>query len=254
MDATKMKLLLGSGALAVAFLGGVALAPGFAGAAAAQLGGGQTATTAQLGDDLDVEVDERPAGDLLKAAADYIGITTDQLRTEMGGDKSMADVAIAHGKTRDGLIQALVNAATTDIQQLVDRKGFPAPRAELVGLRTGIQAASDYLGIGAKDLITQLRSGKALGQIADATSGKSRQGLIDAIVAAESKAIDQAVAGGKLTQAQADQMKANLTTRVTTFVDATRPRMDDHPGPGFGSGPGGRSGKGGGAPQPTQTP
>ena len=36
------------------------------------------------------------------AAAAYIGITEAQLRTELGTDKSLADVAVAHGKTRDG--------------------------------------------------------------------------------------------------------------------------------------------------------
>src|SRR2546430_4119942 len=53
--------------------------------------------------------------DYLSAAATYIGITTDQLRTELGTDKSLADVAVAHGKTRDGLIQALVPAGPTHI-------------------------------------------------------------------------------------------------------------------------------------------
>ena len=43
-------------------------------------------------------------------AATYIGVTEDALRTELGTGKSLADVAIAHGKTRDGLIAALVAA------------------------------------------------------------------------------------------------------------------------------------------------
>jgi len=45
-----------------------------------------------------------------------------------------------------------------------------------------LQAAADYLGTNAGDLRTQLQAGKTLGQVADATSGKSRDGMIDAIV------------------------------------------------------------------------
>lgn len=46
--------------------------------------------------------------------ATFLGITADQLRTELNG-KSLAQVAQAHGKTRDALIQYLVQQATTRI-------------------------------------------------------------------------------------------------------------------------------------------
>src|SRR5437667_9785718 len=65
-------------------------------------------------------------GSYITAAATYIGITEAQLRTELGTDKSLADVAIAHGKTRDGLIQALLAAQQQEIATLVDRKGIGA--------------------------------------------------------------------------------------------------------------------------------
>jgi hypothetical protein len=47
----------------------------------------------------------------------------------------------------------------------------------------GLEAAASYLGTTADALRAQLQSGKTLAQIADATSGKSAQGLIDALVA-----------------------------------------------------------------------
>lgn len=46
--------------------------------------------------------------------ATFLGITAEQLRTELNG-KSLAQVAQAHGKTRDALIQFLVQQATTRI-------------------------------------------------------------------------------------------------------------------------------------------
>jgi hypothetical protein len=52
----------------------------------------------------------------LDAAATYLGLTEDELRSELDNGKSLADVAKAHGKTVDGLVQALV----TDAEQHLD--------------------------------------------------------------------------------------------------------------------------------------
>jgi hypothetical protein len=49
-------------------------------------------------------------GDVLDAAATYLGLTEDQLRTQLMAGKSLADVAKAQGKTVDGLKQAMTTA------------------------------------------------------------------------------------------------------------------------------------------------
>ena len=115
------------------------------------------------------------------------------------------------------------------------------------GLFGGLGAASSYLGLSTSQLMTQVAAGKTLAQIANATSGKSASGLIDAMVAAQKKQLDQAVSNGRLTKSQADQLEANLKTRVTSMVNGTF-------GPGrggfFGGGrPGGQGGFGYGGPQ-----
>ncbi len=84
-----------------------------------------------------------------------------------------------------------------------------------------IAAAAAYLGITQDALLTQLQSGKTLAQVANATSGKSAAGLIDAMVAAEQKELAAAVKAGRLTQAQADQMTANLKAHETAEVNGT---------------------------------
>lgn len=116
MKITNVKIPVAGAALALAFLGGIALAPSLVSTAAAQIPGNTDQAVAHRGPG---------AGDLFQAAADFIGITVDQLRTEMGTDKSMADVAVAHGKTRDALIAALSTAQTAKLAELVDHKGFP---------------------------------------------------------------------------------------------------------------------------------
>jgi AraC-like DNA-binding protein len=47
----------------------------------------------------------------LSAAADYLGLTEAQLRSQLESGKSLAQVATAQGKTANGLIDALVSAA-----------------------------------------------------------------------------------------------------------------------------------------------
>lgn len=183
----------------------------------------------------------------LTTAATYIGVTEDALRTELQTGKSLADVAVAHGKTRDGLIAALTAAATTEITTLVDKQnpipaGGPGGPGGPGGARgfhiegAPLAAAATYLGATEADLRTKLQSGQTLAQIAAATAGKSRDGLIAAIVADENGKIDAAQTAGRITADQATQMKANTTARVTALVDGTAPAG----GPGFGPGPRGR--------------
>src|SRR5256886_17035995 len=169
----------------------------------------------------------------MSAAATYIGITTDQLRTELGTAKSLADVAVAHGKTRDGRIQALVTASQTSITTLVDQKGVGAQRGPggpgrgVIGDQLSV--AATYLGTTTADLQTKMQGGQTLAQIAAATSGKSRDGLVAALTADAKAKIAAAQAAGTITADQATQLGNGLADRIARLVDSTRPA-----GPGFG--------------------
>jgi hypothetical protein len=220
------------------------------GIAAAALGPNNVATAVMASLPGDVALAIQNNGHLggpgfLATAATYIGITEDALRTELGTGTSLADVAVAHGKTRDGLIAALVAASTTEITTLVDTKNpFPPKPSGGPGVGRGfriegnsLQVASTYLGITEADLRTKLQSGQTLSQVASATAGKSRDGLIQALVADENAKIDQAQTDAKISADQATQLKTNVTTRVTALVDGTMPV-----GPGFGF-PGGPRGR-----------
>src|SRR5438105_547231 len=180
---TSMKALQPAKALLIAAVIGLGLSGGFA-AAALLPGGSAPAALSQLWDSTvgrSLENGPGDKGSVFTAAATYIGITEAQLRTELGTDKSLADVAVAHGKTRDGLIQALVAAQQQSIATLVDQKG--------IGARTGgpgpgfgrgpggskvtgdpFAAAATYLGTTTADLQTKIRAGQTLAQIANATA------------------------------------------------------------------------------------
>ena len=229
------KALIGAGAALL-------LSGGMAAAALGPTAG--TTFVASLPGDLTLAVNGHGIGGpgFLAAAATYIGITEDQLRTALASGKSLADVAVANGKTRDGLIAALVVAATTDITTLVDKQEpFPAKGPGGLGFPGGprvegdsLAAAVTYLGTTTEDLRTKMQAGQTLAQIANATAGKSRDGLIAALVAASTAKIDAAQAAGTITADQATKAKANLTQRITDLVDSNRPLG------GFGSGRGHR--------------
>jgi hypothetical protein len=55
----------------------------------------------------------------LDAAANYLGITEAQLHSELQGGKTLAQIAKDHGKTADGLVNSLVNAAKAKLDAAV---------------------------------------------------------------------------------------------------------------------------------------
>jgi DNA-binding phage protein len=224
------KMLIASG-ITLVMTGGVAaaaLSPVAADAVIAQLPGGAA-----------LFVSGGPFGSphSLATAAAYIGVTEADLRTELQTGKTLAEIAVAHGKTRDGLIAALSAEATKQITTAVDQpgttftdrggKGGPGGR----GLTNDIAAAAAYIGTTEADLRTKLQAGQTLTQIATA-AGKTRDGLIAAMVADGNAKIDAALGAGTITAAQATEKKAALTAHVTAEVDEVRT-----------GGPGGRRGR-----------
>ena len=203
------------------------------------------------------------AGSMADTAASYLGLTREQLIAQLKSGKTMAQVAVAQGKSVDGLIDALVAAGTAQLDKRVadgtltaaqrdtivsqlktrvsnfvngtgSRPGFGA-RADVAGSMA--DTAASYLGLTREQLIAQLKSGKTMAQVAVA-QGKSVDGLIDALVAAGTAQLDKRVADGTLTAAQRDAIVSQLKTRVSNFVNGSGGR----PGFGAGGGPGGSSG------------
>ena len=88
-----------------------------------------------------------------------------------------------------------------------------------LGRRDNLSIAASYLGLSEESLFEQLRSGKSLAEIANATSGKSAAGLIDALVKDAQVGLAQAVKDGRITQDQADTIAADLEARITELVN-----------------------------------
>jgi len=189
----------------------------------------------------------RGPNDELAAAATYLGLSQSELQTAIQSGKTLAQIADAtSGKSAAGLINALVVAEQTELAAAVTAGKLTQAQADQVtstlkerftnfvngtgplhhghgGGGDDFAAAATYLGLSQSQLQTALQSGKTLAQIADATTGKSAAGLINALVAHEQTELAAAVTAGKLTQAQADQIGAALKERFTNMVNGVRP-------------------------------
>ena len=185
------------------------------------------------------------------AAASYLGLSRDELMLQLRSGKTLAQIAGAtSGKSVDGLVDALVAAAKTKLDAAVTAGKLTADQEQTIlsKLRSGVtdlvnnvgpkigpgvgpgpghgfgvgadlSTAASYLGLSTDELMSQLRSGKTLAQIAQATSGKSVDGLVDALVAAAKTKLDAAVTAGKLTADQEQTILSKLRSGVTDLVN-----------------------------------
>jgi hypothetical protein len=113
-----------------------------------------------------------------------------------------------------------------------------------------LDAAAQALGMTVEDLRSALQGGKSLAAVAT-EKGIDVAKVVDALVAEFKAHLDQEVASGIHTQAEADQKLAGARSRIEAFVNGTAPAGG--PG-GFGGGrPGHGPGFGGPSPAGTTT-
>ena len=111
--------------------------------------------------------------------------------------------------------------------------GFGPGGRGIGALKVGLDVAAEKLGMSREDLVTELRSGKSLADVAG-EKGVSVEDLTAALKAEAVERLDAAVADGRLTQAEADEKKAVLDEHLARAVQ----REGGH-GRGHGWGRGG---------------
>ena len=193
MTFNKWPLAVAAGAFSTAFIGGVALA-GFQPFA-------DSTTVATVPSVTDNATDQERSRDI----------------------KAILDRLVAKGTItqaqEDAILQAVKDAAPSPRPNVKPtRPSGPNPMAFIGDL---MRAASDYLGLDRRALLTQLSGGKSLADIANGLSaqGKSAQGLIAALTNAANGRIDAAVTAKKLTADQAAALKPKVAAEITTFVN-----------------------------------
>ena len=128
------------------------------------------------------------------------------------------------------LTQEQADKVAATLDEKLPRRG-PGGPGHRHGARLAAEAVAKVLGITVEELRTQQRAGKTLAQIA-AAEGISKATLIDGLVKAAEAELAAAVKDGRLTQAQADEMKSGLRARITEKVDKVGPGPRGHGGPG----------------------
>ena len=97
-----------------------------------------------------------------------------------------------------------------------------------------VEAAAKALGMTAEELKAELSAGKTIAQVA-AAKGVAISKVTDALVAEFKAHLDEEVASGEHTQAEADAKLAKFKSRVADMVNNVRPA--GAPGMGEGHGP-----------------
>jgi hypothetical protein len=199
-----------------------------AAAAVAVAGGGSAAIAASQGSA------SSPSG-FLDAVAKHLGISSEKLQdATKAAAIDQVDAALSAGT----ITQAQADALKERIQS--GEVPFFA-RGPFGGFHGGghlgqhLAAAASYLGLTAEELRTKLEAGQSLADVAKA-QGKSVDGLEQTILDDEKKELDQAVADGRLTRAQADAILERKQARIDDIVNGTFPRLAER-GFGFGGAP-----------------
>jgi hypothetical protein len=183
-------------------------------------------------------------GSLLRAAAQYIGVSRAELVKDARAGQTLAQIATAHGKTAAGLKAAMLAAAKTRLDAAVSAGKLTAAQeqtklaraeklidrivnAKISGARQRagkarvLNVSARYFGMTPKALAAELKAGKSLAQVATA-HGKTVAGLKEAVLKPFKARLDRAVASGRITAAQAQSRLAELSARVDRLINRTR--------------------------------
>jgi hypothetical protein len=216
-------------------------------AALLALGAGGTAALANSGakEKPRAAVAVKAHAGLLQSAATYLGLDRKALVKELRSGKSLAQIATARNKSVAGLETAILNAFKAKVDKAVAAGKLNSTRAQkLVAaapavihklvtqtpkakpatahVRNGfLKVAADYLGLERKALVTELRSGKSLAQVAS-SKNKSVDGLETALFNAFKAKVDKAVAAGKLNSAVAQMLLQHAPALIERVVNAHR--------------------------------
>jgi hypothetical protein len=110
-------------------------------------------------------------------------------------------------------------AATTHVRQGTSngaRRWLRAHRRQL--RRAVVVISSKTIGISAQDLVSELRSGKSIADVA-AEHSVNAQTVSDALLSAATAKVNQAVTNHKLTSARATKIEAALPGYISKLVD-----------------------------------
>jgi lambda repressor-like predicted transcriptional regulator len=205
---------------------------------------------------------------IMNVVAKALGLEQTALQTELQNGKTIAQLAKEKNVSTDTIVNAIVAAYKTSLDLAVTNGYLTQTQADAI-LEAVRAFAPTYLdrsfvsnnpmtviakalGMTEADLMTAMRGGKTITQLAQ-EKNVSTDTIVNALVAAEKAQLDQAVADGRLTQAQADALLKVARVMAPSYLEGTG-KFGGKFGPGMMGGRGGHGmGRGGdwGAPPST---
>jgi len=128
--------------------------------------------------------------------------------------------AILDGLVDKGVITRAQADAIMDAVQKAHDGGDKDRGHEFVG--DVFKESATYLGMTDAQLKAALATGKSLGEVANATTGKTRQGLIDSLTDQANQRIAEALKDGKITADQAEKLRTHASAAIIKIVDHER--------------------------------
>jgi len=195
---------------------------------------------------------------LVAVAAKQLGLTSQDLLTQLQAGKTIADLAKTKNVTVDTIVEAVLAPQSGWLKGMVDNGQLTQAQADaqLALLKVNVSqqisqpwsqgghwggpenslltVAADKLGLTSQDLLTQLQAGKTIADLAK-TKSVTVDTIVSAVLAPRSEQLKQLVTGGQLTQDQADAQLALLKANVTRRINEAWPQAQSF-GPGMGQG------------------
>lgn len=129
----------------------------------------------------------------------------------------------------DAVAESPAAGLVDDGTELTDAERAERREARQEARQADRQALAELLGVDVEGLVTQVRDGSTLADIAE-TNGVATSDVVDLIVDQKTDRIDQAVENGYITAEQATEKAAELEERVQTRVDEGRPERGEGEG------------------------
>ena len=176
--------------------------------------------------------------------AELVGTDSETLRAALKDGQTLAEVAEANGVDAETVIDALAERANERIDAALEAEKLSegeaaSKRSEVVeqvtefvnqthafkdkaagkrGRGERLSGLAELVGTDAQSLREALKDGRTLAEVA-VSNGVEVEAVIEALVAMANERIDEAVAAGKLTDAEAEEKRAELETRIASFVN-----------------------------------
>jgi polyhydroxyalkanoate synthesis regulator phasin len=177
--------------------------------------------------------EERKA--VIEDAASQLGVEPAELSTALKQAlKNRIDEAVAAGRLSEEQADELKERIDSNDYPLLFGHGGPGRFGGHGPFRQNgdfgiLSTAASYLGVTEAELRAELEN-KTLAEIAK-DKGKTVKGLVQQLVAVQTKRIDEAVADGRLSDEQAAKLKENLDERIEALVNGELHRRGDGHGP-----------------------